>query len=224
MKKENSDKPFELGSVPDPTVRRLSHYRYLLDKLKNSGRIIVSSTLISSELYIDAIQVKKDIQYTGIFGQPKKGYKINELLDRIDEILNWGHEERAFLVGAGSLGHAMLGYNGFNACGLKFVAAFDKERTLVGSKIHDVEVFDIEHLVEMGKMTKVKIGVITVPSVFAQEVADRLVEAGVKAIWNFASIRLSVPEGIIIENAQFVQSLAVLTHKLGRLQRSVDID
>ncbi len=211
MKIENKNKLL----VPEPTVRRLSHYRYLLENLKRDGRLIVSSTLIANELILDAIQVKKDIQFTGIMGQPKKGYKINELLQAIDEILNWHKDEKAFLIGAGSLGHAMLGYHGFKDCGLNFVAAFDTDPEKVGQVINGIEVLEIDRLVVATKMMKVKIGVIAVPAPSAQKCADNLIEGGIKAIWNFAPVRLKVPENIIVENAQFTQSLAILTHKLG---------
>lgn len=202
-------------SVPEPTVRRLSHYRYLLENLKRDGRLIVSSTLIASELLLDSIQVKKDIQFTGIMGQPKKGYKINELLQAIDEILNWHKDEKAFLIGAGSLGHAMLGYQGFKECGLNFVAAFDSDPAKVGQMISGIEVLEIDRLVVVAKMMKVKIGVIAVPATSAQKCAEKLIEGNIKAIWNFAPVRLKVPDNIIVENAQFTQSLAMLTHKLG---------
>lgn len=211
MKIENKNKLL----VPEPTVRRLSHYRYLLENLKRDGRLIVSSTLIANELILDSIQVKKDIQFTGIMGQPKKGYKINELLQAIDEILNWHKDEKAFLIGAGSLGHAMLGYHGFKDCGLNFVAAFDEDPEKIGTVISGIEVLEIDRLVVATKMMKVKIGVIAVPAQSAQKCADKLIEGGIKAIWNFAPIRLKVPEHIIVENAQFTQSLAILTHKLG---------
>jgi len=211
MKIENKNKLL----VPEPTVRRLSHYRYLLENLKRDGRLIVSSTLIANEMILDSIQVKKDIQFTGITGQPKKGYKINELLQAIDEILNWHKDEKAFLIGAGSLGHAMLGYHGFKECGLNFVAAFDTDSEKVGQSIAGVEVLELDRLVVIAKMMKVKIGVIAVPAPNAQKCADILIEGGIKAIWNFAPVRLKVPEHIIVENAQFTQSLAILTHKLG---------
>lgn len=202
-------------SIPEPTIRRLSHYRYLLENLKKDGRLIVSSTLIADELSLDSIQVKKDIQYTGIMGQPKKGYKINELLQAIDEILHWHKDEKAFLIGAGSLGSAMLGYIGFKDCGLNFVAAFDSDSSKIGKIIHGVEVLEMDRLVVVAKLMKVRIGVIAVPSVEAQNCADKLVEGGIRAIWNFAPCRIKVPEHVIVENAQFTQSLAILTHKLG---------
>lgn len=214
-----TDQKFGKSSIPEPTVRRLSHYRFLLENLKKEGRLIVSSTLIANELSLDSIQVKKDIQFTGIMGQPKKGYKITDLLQSIDEILNWQKEEKAFLLGAGNLGSAMLNYQGFRDCGLNFVAAFDTDESKIGNVINGVEVLNIDRLVVVAKLMKVKIGVIVVPAEEAQKCTDLLIEGGVKAIWNFSPQRIKTPSGIIVENAQFTQSLAILTHKLGNITK-----
>lgn len=201
--------------VPDPTVRRLSHYKFLLESMKRDGRLIVSSTLIASELGFDSVQVKKDIQYAGIVGQPKKGYKIVELLGAINEMLNWHREEKTFLVGAGSLGTALMQYQGLKECGLNIVAAFDNDTKKIGKTINGIEILEMDRLVVVAKMMKIKIGIVAVPETSAQACAEMFVSGGIRAVWNFAPVILHLPKDIIVENAQFIQSLAILTHKMG---------
>jgi len=200
--------------VPDPTVRRLSHYKFLLENMKKEGRLIVSSTLIAKELGFDSIQVKKDIQYSGIVGQPKKGYKISELLAGIDEILNWNKVEKAILIGAGSLGTALMQYNGFKEIGLNIVASFDNDHKKVGKFVNGIEIIEMDRLEVAAKIMKIKIGIIAVPEESAQSCADKLIGGGIKAIWNFSPKIIQVKKDIIVENAQFIQSLALLTYKI----------
>lgn len=200
--------------VPEPTLRRLPKYINLLEKLKRESVQFVSSNLVSEELGLDSIQVRKDLALTGIVGKPKLGFNLNELLQALYHTLNWDNSNDAFLAGAGSLGSAILGYKTFKDYGLNIIAAFDNDPSLVGTKINDTEILPIEKLSEMIKRMHVNIGVICVPADEAQQVADEMVQGGIKAIWNFAPLHLKVPAGIIVENAQLSQSLGVLTHKL----------
>ncbi len=200
--------------TPEPTLRRLPRYLHLLKFLKEAGEKNVSSTLIANELSFDPTQVRKDIEYTGIIGKPKTGFNITELIKSIEEFLNWNNQTDAFLIGTGSLGTAMLGYGRFREYGLNFVAAFDNDELIIGKTIHDTPVLPIGKVVDLAQRMHINIGVITVPAHSAQYITDLLVEGGVRAIWNFAPIHVKVPEGIILENAQLTQSLAVLSHKL----------
>lgn len=209
----NENKNYE--AIPDPTLRRLSHYKFLLDAMKKEGRLIVSSALIAKELGFDSVQVKKDIQYAGIVGQPKKGYKIQELSNAIDEMLNWQKEEKAFLIGAGSLGTALLQYKGLKDCGVNIVAAFDRDNSKIGKVINGVEILEMDRMIVAAKMMKIRLGIIAVPETSAQACADKLIAGGITAIWNFSPVIIHADSNIIIENAQFIQSLAILTHKIG---------
>lgn len=200
--------------VPEPTLRRLPKYINLLEKLKRESVQFVSSNLVSEELGLDSIQVRKDLALTGIVGKPKLGFNLNELLQALYHTLNWDNSNDAFLAGAGSLGSAILGYKTFKDYGLNIIAAFDNNPSLVGTKINDTEILPIDKLSEMIKRMHVNIGVICVPADEAQQVADEMIQGGIKAIWNFAPLHLKVPAGIIVENAQLSQSLGVLTHKL----------
>jgi redox-sensing transcriptional repressor len=205
--------------TPEPTLRRLPRYLHLLNQLKDSGIVEISSTKIAKELGLDPTQVRKDIEFTEIVGRPKTGFKIAELILAIEAFLNWDKLRDAFLVGTGSLGTAMLGYPRFKKYGLNFVAAFDNDELKIGKTIHNTPVMPLEKIVELAKRMKVKIGVLTVPAFAAQRATDLLIEGGIKAIWNFAPIQLKVPDDVIVENAQLTQSLAVLSRKLTETPR-----
>lgn len=204
----------KVKATPEPTLRRLPRYLYFLKNLREEGVKQVSSTFIASTLGLDPTQVRKDIEYTDVVGKPKKGFETGELIKAIESFLNWNNQTDAFLVGVGNLGTAMLGYGNFKKYGLNFVAAFDTDEEKLGKEVYGVEVFGLDKLVDLGIKKKINIGVLTTPATAAQEVADRFVEAGIKAIWNFAPIQLKVPENVIVENAQLTQSLALLSRKL----------
>ena len=128
-----------------------------------------------------------------------------------------GAGDKAVLVGVGSLGTALLGYKGFKDYGLEIIKAFDKNESIIGNKIKGIEISELSNIKETIKENNVRIGIITVPAQYAQEVADTLVESGVKAIWNFAPTRITVPEGILIQNENMASSLAVLSRHLQKV-------
>ncbi len=200
--------------TPEPTMRRLPHYLHFLRRQLDAGITQISSTIIANELSLDATQVRKDLEYTGVKGKPKTGFLVEELVIAIREFLNWTAHRDAFLVGAGNLGSAMLGYKRFKEYGLSFIAAFDSDETKIGSEVYSTPIFSLDKIPMMAKKMNVKIGVITVPAHAAQNAADLLIEGGIKAIWNFAPMNIRVPKDVVIENAQFTESLAALSRKL----------
>lgn len=204
----------KIKSTPIPTLKRLTRYLSVIHQLKESKTDYISSTEIANIMGLDPIQVRKDLEFTGISGFPRLGFKIDDLHFAIKEILNWNNAEDAFLVGAGSLGQAILGYDRFKSCGLKIIAGFDINPELIGKKISNIEVCHINKIPNLIKRLNVKIGIICVPASSAQEVVDLMVDNGILALWNFAPIHVNVPSDIIIENAQLSQSLGILTHKL----------
>lgn len=175
----------------------------------------VSSTMIANELFIESGKVRKDFQYAKIKGRPKRGYDVNHLIVEIDKILKWDGPKSALLVGVGSLGTALLGYSNFQRYGIRFVAAFDTDPDKIGKTIQDLVIDSLDNLKKEIKTKNIEIAVMTVPEETAQEIADLLVKSKIKAIWNFAPVRLKVPEKVIVEHARFAQSLAVLTYKIG---------
>lgn len=206
-------------SAPEPTLRRLpSYYRFLTD-LARAGRGLVSCTHIAHEFGLDPTQVRKDLAVTGIVGKPKVGYEVPVLVLAIRRFLGWDNVTEAFLVGAGSLGTALLGYEGFKDHGLNIIAAFDVEESKVGRKLHGRQVLPLSKLPNLAQRMHIHLGIITTPAAAAQEAADLLVEGGIKAIWNFAPAGLKVPPGVIVENQQLASSLAVLSSKLAEVVR-----
>lgn len=205
-----------LRVAPEPTLRRLPLYSRYIKTLQEQGVTYVSCTRIGSELGLDPTQVRKDIEVTGAVGRPKVGYAIADLEQAIERFLGWDSTNEAFLIGAGNLGAALLGYAKFEQCGLNIVAAFDVNPDKVGKAIHGKYILELDKLVDLMQRMHVRIGIITVPAPAAQAVADLLVQGGVRAIWNFAPVRLRVPENVMVHNEDLYCSLAALSQKLAR--------
>jgi redox-sensing transcriptional repressor len=204
----------QLCGIPEPTLRRLPKYIDLLKRLQTTNVKYISSSFIAEKLNLDPIQVRKDLAITGIVGKPKLGFDLDELIRSLNHTLNWDNLNDAFLIGVGSLGNALIGYRAFSSYGLNIVAAFESDKEKIGKVFNGIEVLPVSKLGEMIRRMKINIGILTVPADEAQQLADEMTEAGIKAIWNFAPIHLNVAKDVIIENAQLTQSLGVLTHKL----------
>lgn len=201
-------------SFPIPSIQRLPVYLRFLKEQQNCGNLLISCTQIAEEFGQLSVQVRKDLAITGISGRPKVGYRINELVDAIEGFLGWNRKIKAFLVGAGSLGSAILGYEGFAEHGLHIVAAFDVDPVKIGHSIHQCPVFDFHQMLRMGQNAGIEIGILTVPSAAAQEAANVLVQIGVQGIWNYTPIRLDIPQEIVCEEVKLSASFAVLSSRL----------
>jgi redox-sensing transcriptional repressor len=206
--------PDRAKPLPEPTLKRLPLYHRFLKELQPSGRQFVSCTEIGANLSLDPTQVRKDLEAAGIQGRPRIGYGLSQVIDGLDNFLGWKKVNEAFLVGAGSMGSALLGYHRFEDYGLRILAAFDSDLAKVGTKIHGKQIFPIQKLGSLARRMQVLIGIITVPAAVAQQVADDLVGGGIRAIWNFAPARLRVPEYVIVHNEDLYCSLASLSLKL----------
>ena len=198
----------------EPTLRRLPIYLQYLKKLENKNIMFISCSQIANDLNLNPIQVRKDIESTKVIGKPKVGYELRELILKIESFLCCHIKNEAILVGAGHLGYALLGYHGFKEFGLEIVAAFDTSPDKVGKFINTKSVFHINKLEEIIKRMNIEIGILTVPSQYAQELADRMVNAGIKAIWNFAPAKINVKDNIIVQHENLASSLAVLSKKI----------
>jgi redox-sensing transcriptional repressor len=200
--------------IPEPTLRRLSSYLLFLLQLREKKIRTASSTMIANELFIESGKVRKDFQYAKIKGRPKRGYDVNHLIAEIDKILQWDGPKPALLVGVGSLGTALLGYSTFQRYGIRFVAAFDNDPEKIGQSVQDIKIDNMDKIKKIIKAKNIEIAVLTVPEEIAQKVTDILVKCKIKAIWNFAPVRIKVPDNVVVEHARFAQSLAVLTSKI----------
>lgn len=197
-------------------LRRLPSYLHLLKNLSGSGMKDISCQTIASCLDLNKEQVRKDIALiSSIDGIPNKGRDINVLIKDIETILGYDDTHNAFIVGAGSLGKAFLHYNGFENYGLKIVCAFESNPSLIGTTCNDKPIYDVNDITkETLEKFNALIGIIAVPAEFAQDIADKMVAAGVEAIWNFAPTKLILPKDIIVSNMDLATSLAVLSHQL----------
>lgn len=202
--------------VPEPTLRRLPLYHRFLKEVESAGRENISCTDIGQHLKLDPTQVRKDLEAAGIEGRPRIGYALCDVVNGIEQFLGWKNVHETFLVGAGSMGAALLGYKKFEQCGLNIVAAFDADPLKAGTQIHGKRVLPLDQLVDLARRMRILIGIITVPAVAAQSVADLMVKGGIRAIWNFAPIRLRVPDHIIVHNEDLYCSLASLSQKLAK--------
>lgn len=199
----------------EPTIRRLPVYHHYLVKAQEQGISSISSTQIAADLDLIQIQVRKDLEVTGLEGKPKVGYEVNALIKAIENFLGWNQINPAILIGAGHLGNALLGYHGFKEYGLNIVAAFDNDFVKIGKLIHGKPVFSVDSMENYIKKHNTQIGVLTAPAQYAQELADKMINAGIKAIWNFAPARItSSKPGIIIQHESLASSFAVLSKKI----------
>lgn len=199
-----------------PTIRRLPTYLYKLSEMRKAGISIVATPELARYMNLGEIVIRKDLAITGVTGQPGVGYKVKELIEAIKSYLNWDNASEAILVGAGSLGSALLGYEGFEEYGLKIIAAFDADPGKIGTEIHGRSVFGVDRLAELVRRLQVRIGIICVPAAFAQEVADAMVAGGIRAIWNFANVSLKVPDEVVVQREVIAGGLAVLSVKMNR--------
>lgn len=221
MKKATTIKKSVLRGVPEPTIRRLPMYLSLVRRFATEGEETVSSTQIAKVLKFDSTQVTKDIAYTGIIGKTRVGYVIIELAEAIEEFLGFNKMDSAFLVGAGKLGTALLSYTGFNIKGLKVIAAFDIDENVVGTEVNGVKILPYIKMADLAKRMHVTIGIITVPAVHAQDIADEMVGAGIKGIWNFSPRNIDVPSEVAIENTSIYPNLAILFNKMKKIENNI---
>ncbi len=196
---------------PHPSIRRLPSYLRVLRQLRVEGSQKVSCTRIARELDLDSTQVRKDLALTGITGRPRIGYELSPLIDAIENFLGWNRVTDAFLVGAGSLGRALIGYDNFLRCGLNISAAFDVMAEKIGSDIFGRKIHHLNDMPELARRMGVTMGILTVPGSSAQAAANVMVAAGITGIWNFAPVKLDLPENVAVENVELVSSLAVLS-------------
>lgn len=204
----------EADKVPEPTLRRLPWYLSNIKLMKEKGEQYVSSTQISKEINIDASQIAKDLSYVNISGRTRVGYNIDALIEVLESFLGFTNMHKAFLFGVGSLGAALLRDSGLHHFGLEIVAAFDVNPELVGKDLNGIPIFHSDDFEAKMKEYDVNIGVLTVPINIAQEITDKMVDGGIKAVWNFTPFRIRVSENIVVQNTSLYAHLAVMFNRL----------
>ena len=204
----------EADKVPEPTLRRLPWYLSNIKLMKEKGEQYVSSTQISKEINIDASQIAKDLSYVNISGRTRVGYNIDALIEVLESFLGFTNMHKAFLFGVGSLGGALLRDSGLRHFGLEIVAAFDINPELVGKDLGGIPIFHSDDFGAKMKEYDVNIGVLTVPINIAQKITNKMVDGGIKAVWNFTPFRIRVPENIVVQNTSLYAHLAVMFNRL----------
>ena len=200
----------EQKKISKSVLKRLPGYLAYLKNMPEGAPDHISATALANALGMGEVQVRKDLAMVSDGGRPKIGYLREGLIDDIEQFLGYDNTTDAVLIGAGKLGQALMGYIGFEEYGLNILAAFDKNPQLAVTD-DGKPIYSIEKLTHFCRTHKVLMGIITVPAVAAQEVADQLIAGGIKAIWNFAPIHLDVPANILVQNENMATSLAVLS-------------
>ncbi len=208
--------------ISDSTVRRLSIYLRLLRELAGEDREIVSSQELAERTGTTSAQVRKDFSLFGSFGKRGRGYEVTELIGTLEGILGLGRRWRVALVGVGRIGGALLGYRDLARQGFEIVAAFDTDPEKVGTRRGGVPVTPMAELEERVDAEGVDMGIVATPPEAAQEVADRMVEAGVEALLNFAPTKLDVPERVTVRNMDVALELEGLSFALTSRSSAVD--
>ncbi len=197
------------ASIPDIVIGRLPIYLRALDRMIQEEKKYTSSHELGERLGISSAQIRKDLSHFGEFGKQGTGYNVQYLHDQIRHILKVDREWLMAVVGVGDLGRAIAHYRGFQARGFRVAALFDASPKLVGERVGDLTILPMEQLAAEIQRLGIRIAMIAVPAAEAQAVADRLVEAGVTALLNYAPISLAVPAGVRV---QYIDPAAHLQH------------
>lgn len=198
-------------SISKQTLQRLPLYLNYLKTSPLSRSANISATIISDELRLNQVQVRKDLAAVTSGGRPKTGYVVNDLIAEIEHFLGYDNVNSAVIVGAGRLGTALMCYDSFKDYGIDIVAAFDVNEDLIGTSRGGKTVLAVDKLKNLCTRMNVHIGVIAVPKEAAQSVCDKMIDSGIRAICNFAPVHLNVPNNVLVQNENMAASLAVLS-------------
>ena len=203
--------------ISKATIGRMPLYLHFLQEESSKGAKYISSAVIAQNIPVSAVLVRKDLAIVSSQpGRPRLGFEVVRLIADIEKFLGYDNLSDAVIVGAGGLGKAFLGYEGFKSNGLNIVAAFDVDPSVIGEWIAGKEVYALSELPQFVTKGKINIGIVTVPKEAAQGVVDLMVRSGIRAVWNFAPIPLKVPKGIIVKNEDLSASLALLAGELSK--------
>lgn len=206
----------EVRGISQAVIGRLPRYFRYLGELKDAGIERISSQELSQLMKVTASQIRQDFNNFGGFGQQGYGYNVEHLYNEIGKILGLDMTHRFIIIGAGNLGQAIGGYVNFERRGFIFSGMFDSNPEVVGKIVRGVPVRPMEELEEFVTNNNIDIAALTIPKTGAVEVAERLINVGVKAFWNFAHVDLNVPKGVQVENVHLSDSLMKLSYNIRR--------
>ena len=204
--------------ISQAVISRLPRYFRYLGELKDQGVERISSQDLSELMSVTASQIRQDFNNFGGFGQQGYGYNVEFLYQEIGKILGLHKKHHLVIIGAGNLGQALANYMNFEKRGFIISGAFDLNPKLYGKTIRGIKVKPMEELEQFVRANNIDIAVLTIPKTSAVEVANRLVDCGIKAIWNFAHVDLDVPEKVQVENVHLSDSLMKLSYNINRYE------
>ena len=204
--------------VPQGVIERLPAYLNVLLHVRDEGSETVSSAQLSHLADVNAAQIRRDLAYFGQFGKRGVGYDVGQLTDHIQRILGSDHEQRIAVVGAGNLGAAIIQYDGLRTRGFVVAALFDSDSRKVGTRVGDLIVRDLSELERIVREQSIRFGVIAVPPESAQEVSDRLCEAGIKVVVNYSTAFVTVADCVTLHNTDPVRELLHTLYYLSRAE------
>ncbi len=209
----------EEKEISQAVIGRLPRYFRYLGELKDEGVERISSQELSERMKVTASQIRQDFNNFGGFGQQGYGYNVEYLYNEIGKILGLDRTHNLVIIGAGNLGRALGNYMNFERRGFLFRGIFDCNESLVGQDVRGVKVRHIRELEQFVRENDIEIAVLTIPKESAGKIVDRLVQNGIRAIWNFAHVDLNVPEGVQVENVHLSDSLMKLSYNINRYMK-----
>ena len=204
MKKKNP--------IPARTIERMVLYKRILVDLQEKGVGMLFSHQLAELAHNTSTQVRRDLMEIGYSGSPRRGYNVTELINAIAEILDGSRERIIALVGVGNLGRAILSYFTYKHPGLTIAAAFDTDERRINRVVSGCRCYHLDRFEELVQSMQINLGIITVPAISAQSVADRMTGAGIRGILNFAPVPLKVPEGVFVDRIDIASALEKLAY------------
>lgn len=206
----------EQKQISSAVIKRLPRYYRYLGELREENVERISSNELSKQMHVTASQIRQDLNNFGGFGQQGYGYNVNYLYTEIGKILGLDTIHPMIIVGAGNLGQALANYTDFEKRGFRLVGIFDINPVLEGISVRGIEIKMNNELPKFLKENNVEIAILTLPKTKAREMADILIENGIKAIWNFAHLDLDAPDDVMVENVHLSESLMTLSYNLSQ--------
>lgn len=199
--------------VSNAVIRRLPRYYRHLTDLSKAGVLRISSSALGTAMNLTASQIRQDLSCFGEFGQQGYGYNVESLRNEVAEILGMSRDHTAVILGVGNLGRALIENFNFQRCGFQLTAAFDVDPDLIGREISGIRIHSADELEAYLKEEPASVGVLTVPKSAAETMAQRLIQSGVKGLWNFTNLELNVGDAdVVVENVHFADSLLTLSY------------
>ncbi|MDK2897271.1 MAG: redox-sensing transcriptional repressor [Candidatus Atribacteria bacterium] len=205
-----------MEQLPANTAQRLTRCYYFACELKKRGIDYFTSSEVASLLEVDETQIRKDMARIRLEGIPKKGYPVQKLVARLEQVFGFRKERRAIIIGVGNLGRALLNYPGFYRYGVQIVCGVEKDPNKCFQKIAGIKIYPVEKMEELIAQMEISIAILAIPPSDAQIMADRLSTSGIEGIWNFSPALIKVPKEIALRNECLESGLALLLHQIGK--------